>query len=173
MKNFKMIWEIYNDSFPDDEIRNLAQQIKLMDNPLYHLEPYYADKTLAGFIASWKFSSFTFIEHLAIDSQLRGRGLGSLLMIDFINKNKYPIILEVEPPQSPLQKRRIEFYKNLGFHVNPYDYHQPPLSADKNSVHLLLMTYPEPVNKSSFYKYKKILYKEVYRVEPHKKRANI
>ncbi len=173
MKNFKMIWKIYNDSFPDDEIRNIAQQMKLMNNPLYHLEPYYADTTLAGFIASWKFSTFTFIEHLAIDSHLRGRGLGSLLMIDFMNKNKCPIILEVEPPQFPLQNRRIEFYKNLGFHINHYDYYQPPLSADKNSVLLFLMSYPDPIDKNSFYKYKKTIYTKVYRVEQHKERANI
>lgn len=173
MKNFKMIWEMYNDSFPDDEIRNIEQQMKLMNNRLYQLEPYYADTTLAGFIASWKFSTFTFIEHLALDSNFRGRGLGSLLMIDFISKNKSPVILEVEPPQSPLQKKRIEFYKNVGFHINTYDYHQPPLSAEKNSVHLFLMSYPDSLDKISFNKYKNTIYKEVYKVNHHKKRANI
>ena len=169
MKNFKMIWEIYNNSFPDDEIRNLKQQMELMDNPLYHLEPYYADETLAGFIASWKFPDFTFIEHLAVASTLRGRGLGSLLMLDFINRNAAPIILEVEPPLTPLQKRRIEFYRNLGFYFNPYNYFQPPLSKDKNVVHLFLMSYPEPLDKNSFTHYKKMLYREVYQVDSHKK----
>lgn len=94
-------------------------------------------------------------------------------MLDFIARNETPIILEVEPPITPVQKKRIEFYRGLGFYFNPYEYYQPPLSEDKNVVHLFLMSYPEPLDPTTFSLYKKILYNEVYKVKDHKKRANI
>ena len=73
--------------------------------------------------------------------------------------------LEVEPPTEEMAKRRIEFYKRIGFVLNEYPYMQPSLGEGKNPIPLMIMSYKEPLTKESFENIRKVLYREVYKVE--------
>ncbi|MMZ64037.1 hypothetical protein D1872_263320 [compost metagenome] len=76
-----------------------------------------------------------------------------------------PIILEVEPPEEEMARRRIGFYERLGFCLNAFDYVQPPLRQNAEELKLLIMSYPSPLTLQQFKDYRPILYREVYGVE--------
>ncbi|MNY54601.1 hypothetical protein D3C86_1904940 [compost metagenome] len=80
------------------------------------------------------------------------------------------MLLEVEPPAGELEQRRIGFYERLGFHLNPYDYVQPPLRTGQPDLPLRIMTYPRPIRKSEFQLYREILYTEVYKIAASRSR---
>ena len=162
MDNFDAVWEIFKYSFPEDERRSFEEQKKLLKNPLYNFNTIYDCDLFIGFVAFWSFNDFIFIEHLAVDKNFRGKGYGGKIVKDIISRYDKIIILEVEKPMTSEAVRRISFYKNLGFHLNKYDYLQPALSENKNSVPLFLMSYPKNINKEDFITIKTLLYKTVY-----------
>ncbi|MCY6369259.1 GNAT family N-acetyltransferase [Clostridium ganghwense] len=163
MQNFDAIWKIYSDSFPKEERRTLEQQINILNKNRYNLNPIYHEDMLVGFYAVWDLDTFLFIEHIAIDRKFRAKGCGSKAIKNIIHKFD-KIILEVEKPETYEAKRRIEFYKRLGFHLNNYDYEQPAYDDNKESVPLLIMSYPNKINENEFENVKNKLYKMVYKV---------
>lgn len=106
-------------------------------------------------MAAWEFPALRFVEHIAVDPGIRGGGLGKKLMLNYIGRSDIPILLEVEPPSGELEQRRIGFYERLGFHLNAYEYNQPPLRTGQADLPLRIMTYPRPINREEFHKYRK------------------
>ncbi|MCM3698440.1 GNAT family N-acetyltransferase [Paenibacillus macerans] len=166
-QQFEQVYAIMTASFPEIERRTYAGQKELLSNPYYRLitEPD-ASKRLVAFLAVWEFPLFRFVEHLAVDPSVRGGGLGKKLMAAYLEKTQAPVILEVEPPVADLAKRRVDFYKRLGFHLQPFDYVQPPLQRSQPDLPLKIMSYPGPLTEAEFARYKEILYTEVYKVSP-------
>ena len=158
-KEFKEIWKIYEYSFPKDERRTLEKQTQTFKKTEYKLFAVY-EAELIGFIAIWEFEEFRFIEHIAIKKEQRNKGLGTKLMKEFLDSKI--VVLEVERPNTEIDKRRIEFYKRLGFKLNTYDYIQPPYEEGKNPVPLYLMTHPKEITEQEFSKMKEKLFKTVY-----------
>ncbi|AIQ15986.1 GNAT family acetyltraansferase [Paenibacillus sp. FSL H7-0357] len=162
---FDEIFGIMKSSFPVNEIRTYSGQRSLLHNPNYRLftEQDAKGRTLA-FLAAWEFPALRFVEHIAVDPGIRGGGLGKKLMLNYIGRSDIPILLEVEPPSGELEQRRIGFYERLGFHLNAYEYNQPPLRTGQADLPLRIMTYPRPINREEFHQYREILYTEVYKV---------
>ena len=142
-EDFNEIWELYESSFPPDERRDLEKQIKIFHEEAYTFYAVYANGLFIGIMAIWNLGKFVFIEHLAVKEKLRGRGFGAGLLKDFITQRNKKIVLEVDRPNTRAAKRRIKFYEKQGFKLNKYNYIQPPYNKDKNSVPLVLMTYPK------------------------------
>ncbi|MCY6484755.1 GNAT family N-acetyltransferase [Clostridium aestuarii] len=162
MKEFSEIWTIYCESFPEDERRTARQQKEILSNDYYKLKSIYYDNVLAGFYGLWHLEHFIFIEHIAIDKKLRGKGYGSRTIKEIIRKSDKKIILEVEKPKNYEAKKRIEFYEKLGFHLNYYDYEQPAYDETKESVSLMIMSYPNKIATDEFKIIKNELYNRVY-----------
>lgn len=162
---FDEIFAIMEASFPVSEFRTCDGQQSLLHHPNYRLftEQDAKGRTLA-FLAAWEFPDLRFVEHIAVDPTLRGGGLGKKLMSDYIACSDIPVLLEVEPPNGEMEQRRIGFYERLGFHLNAYEYVQPPLRAGQADLPLCIMTYPRPINGQEFQRYREILYTEVYKV---------
>lgn len=163
---FNQVWDIYEEAFPENERRSLDQQKKIFNNTRYELRPLYDRHRIVGFIATWDFDDFIFIEHYAIYNKYRGQGYGKSFLKGFIEQVHKSIVLEVETPDTDIAKRRIGFYQSLGFYCNPFDYVQPSYEEGKESVPLLLMTYPDAIDKETFDRIRDRLYKEVYRQKP-------
>ena len=144
---FSKAWNLYKKSFPPEERRQFRTQRKIMDNPLYHFEIIADNDEFIGFILWWNFENIRYIEHLAILPQLRGKGYGQQILKRFTSKSDTPILLEVEHPDTEINKRRIGFYQHIGFVINEYEYKQPPFKKHGNYVPLLLMTYPTILSK--------------------------
>ena len=144
---FTKVWNLYKKSFPPEERRQLRTQRKVMGNPLYHFELITDNNEFIGFILWWDFENIKYIEHLAILPRLRNKGYGQRIIKRFTSKPKSTILLEVEHPNTEINKRRMVFYQRIGFVVNEYEYKQPPYKKCGNYVPLILMTYPNVISK--------------------------
>lgn len=153
--HFPQAWELYKRAFPYVERRDLDLQKKILKDPKYHFNIISRDTEFVGIILWWQFAGLQYIEHFTIMENLRCQGLGQDILGDYISSAQDPIILEVEPPADTLNKRRIMFYKRLGFSLNPYDYTQYPMRKNGDPIPLLLMSYPESLSNTEFITFKK------------------
>lgn len=163
--DFEAVWNIMEESFPVDERRNRAGQEEILAEPCYHLYGCKQEGKLAAFFAVWEFEAFSFIEHFAVEKSHRNGGIGAALLGQLLALVKEPVILEVEPPEGELQRRRIGFYERNGFVTNSYDYVQPAMSEQGRAIPLRIMSRPEELGEVEFEKVRDRLYRDVYKVE--------
>ncbi|WP_019640445.1 GNAT family N-acetyltransferase [Paenibacillus fonticola] len=164
-KQFEHIFALLKASFPTSERRNYAGQKELLADPHYRLiTETNSDNQVIAFMAVWEFPSFRFIEHIAVDPNTRGSGIGGKIMASYMEESSKPILLEVEYPDTDMAQRRIGFYERLGFRLNPFDYVQPPLQKGETYLPLKIMSYPQILTEEEFTDRKEILYTNVYKV---------
>lgn len=132
--------QLYLDSFPPEERRPWEEIADPSRLPRL-LAIVLSDGSTAGFVTIWPFAAFTYIEHLATDPGLRGRGIGAQVMAALSTAHA-PLLLEVERPAGlgSIEARRIGFYRRCGLHLLDHDYIQPPYAPGLPSVPLLLMS---------------------------------
>ena len=163
--NFDSFFELMSEAFPSIERRSYENQKKLLCNEAYNIIiENDEEENITAFIANWEFNDFNFIEHFAVDSKMRGNGMGTSMLKEYLNKSNKPIFLEVELPQNDISIRRIEFYKRLGFHLNSFEYFQPPMQEKHDFLPLKVMSYPKSINQEEFINFKNIVYRRVYKV---------
>lgn len=165
-QDFDALYQIMEQSFPADEMRPYdAQKSLFKNNDFFAYGVKDADGILTAFITLWKMDGFTFGENFAVDKSRRGSGLGSEIISRAVEISKERFILEVEPPETQIAKRRIAFYERAGFTLNDYDYTQPPLAKGQNSLKLMIMSTGGGLEKREFDDIKAQLYRKVYGVE--------
>lgn len=164
-ENFEDVYAILNKSFPEDERRSHDSQKALMQDDRYIILSERRGGNLIGFLAVWNFPEFVYLEHFAVDENFRNGGMGKEMLNEMITLFDKPVMLEVEPPETEITKRRIGFYKRNGFSLNEYDYVQLPYGEDRNPVPLKLMTYPRAVSENEFEKIRDTVYREIFGVE--------
>lgn len=162
--DFNKLYELLRKSFPRDEYRSFEGQKALLKDESYGLVGELGENgELKGFIAFFELTEVVFIEHFVVDAMYRNLGIGQGILKEFCNRQKKTVLLEVELPDSEINRRRIDFYKRNGFHYNDYQYMQPPIEKGRNSIPLKLMTYPKSViDEREFLTYKNYLYQYVY-----------
>lgn len=157
----------YIKSFPVEERRPTDQMFKLYEDykDKFKILLCIKDNERIGFITYWKLNTLTFIEHFAISSVYRQKGYGSKIMQLFIEKISQPIVLEVEPPTSHWDIRRINFYERLGFKLwNEIEYKQPSYHQDGKSYPMKLMSLREIQLDKDEINVIKLIHSEVYQV---------
>lgn len=164
-KYFDSFFNILKNSLPTNEIRDYLSQKNLLSKNNYKPLMFKENDEILAIMATWDFEDFIFIEHLAVDTKLRGKGVGTELIKNYLNKHKKNIFLEVETPNSDVSKKRVLFYEKLGFYLNNFSYFQPPLNPNDSHLKLNIMSYSKCITEKEFDKYKKIIYKEVYNIE--------
>lgn len=139
---FKKIEQLLVDSFPVDERRDMLDFERIAcENPRFALHGALDGNNVIGFISTWDFESFCYMEHFAVDSSVRNQGIGSQVLDHFVAQAVKPLILEVELPTCELACRRIAFYKRHRFVLwEDVDYVQPPYSPSRQALPLRLMT---------------------------------
>ncbi|OCT14816.1 GNAT family acetyltransferase [Paenibacillus pectinilyticus] len=161
--SFDEVFKLMEAAFPVTEIRTYEGQRGLLTHPNYRLHVNRDESgDIRGFLASWNFSAFRFVEHIAVNAAIRGGGIGKQMLTDYINSGTTPVVLEVEPPDTHDAQRRIEFYRRCGFHLNLFPYEQPPLRDGQPHLPLHIMSYPNPLTENEFVPFKNILLTEVY-----------
>ncbi len=118
-----MVWKLYKSSFPKEERRTSKEQQLILNKANYHPMVYIKDQQIIGLLFYWEFGAYTYIEHFAIAEHLRGQSYGSLIFKDFI-KNRAQVFLEIEPVCDTITEKRFQFYKKLGFVLNPHKHLQ-------------------------------------------------
>lgn len=159
---FDEFFELLSESFPKEEFRPYEQQLALLEKPYYKIYVHQQNEEIMALFATWEGPDFVFIEHFAVKETYRNGGMGSKLLQAFIKEQNKAVILESEDPETLIQKRRIEFYKRNNFILNAYGYLQPPFVKGQSTVPLLLLSYPQPLNDTTFHSFKEWAFKHVY-----------
>lgn len=162
--DFHSFFDLLDKSFPNIERRTYKGQKDIFNENLYEVYGLKDDnKNVIALIATWQFDKFTFIEHFAISKSLRGKGLGTRILKEYIKNSSKPIYLEVEYPNDDICIRRIEFYKRLGFYLNNFEYVQLPLQIGNELLPLKIMTYPNEISMKDFMYFRDNVYDKVYK----------
>ena len=144
------VHEIYMEAFPPEERRPWDSILAMLDSvgSPFSLTVAMSGCKVVGFITSWQFDRFVYIEHFAVDSAMRGKKIGARVLREFVRECRKPVVLEVEPIESgETARRRIGFYGRCGFHAfHDFTYIQPPYAPGLPSVPLTLMSNSREVN---------------------------
>lgn len=146
---FNTAWELYEEAFPSQEKRFLAEQIQLLNNHFYTFQAIYDNNNFIGILGFWEIEEFIFIEHFAINSSLRGKNYGTLILSEFLKEKKY-VILEIEPPLNQQNLKRLHFYQNLGFVQNTIEHFQVPFRKGDTPIALELLSYKTSLTQEKY-----------------------
>lgn len=163
-KELHFVKQLYFDSFPENERRpwnDFESRISDKSNKM-KLHIVYVNNKPAGFISWWHLdANLRYIEHFAIDAQLRNRGIGYKALFKFRSLYNDDIVLETEPAElSEMSKHRRGFYTRCGFYVHDeFRYIQPAYAVGLEPVRLNLVTSKRDVD---LLKVTRLLHKIVY-----------
>ena len=125
---FEASFTLYEASFPPNERRTREDHLRaLQDADFFPLGAVEDGKLLAD-VFLWETEDFCYLEHFAVQPDLRGYGTGSTLLRQLLQREK-PLILEIEPPEDELTCRRKRFYERNGLRAQPYRHVQLPFQG--------------------------------------------
>lgn len=155
-KDIDFINSLYDISFPIHEQRDVNAR-----NALFHLEQYYLYKILdenkfVGFIGCWDIGEFFYIEHFAISQDVRGIGYGQKSMTEFC-KNHKRVILEIDPVEDEISKKRLSFYEKNGFVKNNYTHYHPSYTNTRQPHKLIVLSSHSVLSESEYAIFNKFL----------------
>ena len=161
LNDFDRVYALLERNFPLAEYRSYDNQKALWQRPEYRV---LAMRDPAGQIiaiaAVWDLPDFRFLEHLAVDPAMHNQGLGTKMLAALMDERR--IYLEVEPPETPIARRRIGFYQRMGFFLNDYPYRQPSMGDGRPPIPLKIMTAERPISPEEFREVRDLLYQKVY-----------
>lgn len=158
------LMHIMEEAFPPTERRILSAQYELLKHPLYVIHTLEQDGRIVAFMAVWKLSGVTFLEHFAVDAHFRNNGLGGK-MLERLRMEGTRLVLEVELPTDELTRRRIAFYRRHGMCLNEREYAQLPLRAGDVPTPMYLMSSSEELGEEEFIRVRREIYRHVYGVK--------
>lgn len=133
--------KLYEMSFPLEERREWKKFLRLLDTePRFRLLLIQRVGQTIGFLSSWHFGSFIYGEHFAVDPNERGAGIGRKLIAHLWNMpRREPWVFEVEPPETEIATRRLNFYLSMGAEILDKNYLQPPYHIGQDPFPLYFM----------------------------------
>lgn len=164
-EKFSQLYSIMEYSFPPTERGSESLHFSEYNRPEFHCMCYEPDGIPTGFLNYYDLceDNVIFIEHFAVDVGQRGRGTGSAMLKEFLKSAvKSLVVLEVEPPEGDVEKRRISFYQRIGFVFNPGEYFQPEFYGRSPAIPLNLMT-NRPIDDEQFETVKSLIHRKIYR----------
>ena len=164
-ETFDEIFPLLEAAFPVTELRIKEDQRSLLQEEKYVLCGVRKEGRFAAVFATWEIDDFLYIEHFAVKEECRNDGYGGMLLEKLLEEKGKPMVLEVEVPEDELTCRRVGFYERHGLVYNEYPYLQPPLRKGNDLLPLRFMTYPASVDAETYERYKKQMYKFVYKYE--------
>lgn len=141
--------KLYQISFPYHEQREKQSQDKILEDEEYHFSLIYDENVFVGLILYWEQEQFIYIEHFCILPEMRNNQYGQKTLALLAKQGK-TLILEIDPPEDEISKRRKRFYERCGFVENDFDHIHPPYHLEKKGHHLVLMTCPKQISQELF-----------------------
>lgn len=145
-EQWEKVWNLYENSFPMAERRKLKDHLRACESNLFHPVSIWEDDQLIGIAFYWEWSTYRYIEYLAVLPELHGKGYGSQI-IKKIRDSEFTIILEIDPLINELSVRRLQFYERAGFQLTPYRFMHLPYRLDGEPQELLILSYPKMITK--------------------------
>jgi GNAT superfamily N-acetyltransferase len=170
-KNFE---RIYLDAFPSNERRDFNLLIKGIKSRNYFMFALVIESNVSAIacIYSPLYNSFALLDYFAVDSNLRGKGIGSIFFRKLAENNSiqtWNLLLEVEDPlfdnDDQIKTKRIQFYENNGAKlILNYDYILPDLDGSGKTTQMKIMIVPkiQIEDRLKFIEFIKLVFKELY-----------
>lgn len=155
------IYKLIENTFESNLYRKKDEFLKLVKDKKFNFLIEELDNRLLGFISYWNITSeFLYVEHFVVDKELRGNGVGKLLLekLQLLSKHQ---ILEVEPPHSEMDIKRIKFYEKFGFILNENEYFQPSYEHNGDKIPLKIMC-TKKLNKEEYLSLTSAIHEKVY-----------
>lgn len=147
----EFFWSLYESAFPLNERKPREVQLRAMRSPDYFAHVFHEGDQPVGLSCHWVRPEFIYLEHIAIDPALRGRGIGARILSALLSTAVCPVLLEADPPETEIAIRRIGFYERLGFVQNAHIHHlQPPYRPETGPVPLRLLSHPATISETLY-----------------------
>jgi len=161
--DFDYFYSLLEEDFCWEERKDKDREKSAFLHPCFRPCFIYDDGKIVGYFCYWDFDEFIFGEHLAILKEIRDTGIGTRFINQFLRQSDKPIVIEIEHPTTNQAKRRVNFYKRLGFNLNVnFNYIQPSYHSDGETVPLILATYPRIITAEEYENYTRLIKEEVY-----------
>ena len=147
--DFELLFQLYQSSFPIYEQRTREKQEQILSHPAYTCWALEEWDSFGGLMGLWEGEGFYYVEHFAVRPDLRGQRLGGRALEQLIARGK-PVVLEIDPPEDQVSRRRQGFYERCGFCANPWPHVHPPYRAGYQGHPLVVMTCPEPWSRTQY-----------------------
>ncbi len=141
--------KLYDASFPAYERRTAALHEIALSDPRYTQEVWTFGGDIAALNSYWTFPSYIFLEHYAVGQNLRGRGIGTRLLSEFVRSAGKPCILEIDPPVDEVSIRRLHFYERVGFKATPFYISQIYIPGYEDQK-MLILSHPDAISEEAF-----------------------
>lgn len=137
---FVRLAELYAEAFPIEERRELEQLKEMLKTEkAMYFNIVECDGELAGLFVYWDFGTFYYLEHLAVFSEMRNKKIGQQVL-DWVKEHlKGARLLEVEPAETEIAIRRINYYQRNGYQILDKGYLQPPYRQGGEDFPLWIM----------------------------------
>lgn len=146
---FDEAWKLYEESFPESEKRTLEEQKILEENLKYNTLGFIDNNKLVAILFYWDFSTHNFVEHFAVNKELRGKSYGSKILEIFLSSHKN-VVLEIEEIYDLISEKRLRFYEKFGFVVNDYEHYQVPFRKNQDELKLLFLSHKNYLSKQEY-----------------------
>lgn len=77
IEQFDEVYHLFQQSFIPAELRPYQQMKELFEKDMFTIYAQYEKDALLGAMIVWELKSCIYLENFAVDSQMRGKGLGS------------------------------------------------------------------------------------------------
>lgn len=151
-KLWEQAWRLYTESFPEHERRRISSHVLAVDDPHFHTRVAIENGNLLAILFHWTLGDKrTYIEHIAVNAQMRGRNIGSTILHNFIDQNPdTTVILEIDPPVDEVSERRLAFYEKAGFRNTGFLYTHPSYQKKGLRHDLLVLSHPRAISEEEF-----------------------
>ena len=132
-------WTLYEAAFPANERRDTEWQARALARDTYHMCAATEDGKLLAIAFYWTHGEELFLEHLAVEPELRGQGIGAAVLREIWDLPG-KLVLEIEKPVDAATRRRLRFYEREGLMLAPFGYDAPGYQAGTSDCALQLMS---------------------------------
>ena len=129
---------LYETSFPPNERRTRDDHLRALQDADFVPLGAVEDGRLLADVFLWKTDGFVYLEHFAVQPELRSHGTGGKILEQLLDTQQL-FLLEIEPPESPLPCRRKRFYERHGLQAQPYAHVQLPFQGGGPILPLVIM----------------------------------
>lgn len=140
---------LYQISFPYYEQREKLSQEEILSDSEYHFCLVYDKNVFVGLILYWESADFIYVEHFCILPEMRNKQYGQKALALLMEQHKI-LLLEIDPPNDYISKRRKRFYERCGFVQNSYSHVHPPYHKENGGHSLVIMSYPKQISQNMF-----------------------
>ena len=131
-------WNLYCSAFPAEERRSNITHGNALKDKRFHACQLVEGPQFVGLLTWWQWPDMIYVEHLAIEEAMRGKGYGkrALQQLQELSRD---IVLEIEPVRDSLTQRRLRFYQSCGFAALPYPHTQLAYQHGYRDIPLTLL----------------------------------